>query len=119
MNHNEILARFPHASKDFIRRNLEAGGVSSSAVIERSSTDEPVAAEAGKSPDAKRHSVCITSFRVRLCDERNLYDKYFTDTLAYAGTIHGDSPKEIEIQVRQEQVSDAGLERTEIEITPL
>lgn len=68
-----------------------------------------------------RHLVRITSFRLRLLDERNLADKYFTDALIYAGIIHGDSTKEAQIIVTQEQVLHVANERTEIiiEVIPL
>lgn len=97
----------------------KTGRLSSNPVSEPNPCHESLATEARKRPDASRHSVRITSHRTRLCDERNLFDKYFTDALIYAGAIHGDSPKEIEISVTQQLVKSTAEQRTEITIQPL
>lgn len=95
-------------------RTNKAGSVPSSAKPEPPVHDESMAAEKGNDAHPIRRVVRITSFRLRLLDERNLADKYFTDALIYAGILHGDSPDEAQIIVRQEKVSEAALERTEI-----
>lgn len=109
----ELIARKLPIS-DATRKRNQAGGVPSCPEPERIVRHEPVATEEGKRTDSVRRLVCIKSFRLRLLDERNLADKYFTDALIYAGIIHGDSTKEAQIVVTQEQVSDPALERTEI-----
>lgn len=96
-----------------IARNT-ANGVSSDAQPEHRSGHEPVATEARKGTNSIRYSVCLTSYRVRLCDERNLHDKWFTDALIYAGIIPDDSPDTIQIEVKQTQVQSRAYERTEI-----
>lgn len=95
-------------------RANKTSSVPSGAEPERSVPHEFVATKKGNDPNPIRRVVRITSFRLRLLDERNLADKYFTDALIYAGILHGDSPDEAQIIVRQEKVSEAALERTEI-----
>lgn len=95
----------------------KVGRVAPDAQRERNTGHEPVAESAGKNNDPKRYRVCITSYRCRLLDERNLYDKYFVDALQYAGAIYSDAPQWCKVEVRQYQVGNPGFERTEIEIT--
>jgi len=63
--------------------------------------------------------VRITSYRNQLLDADNLAggSKYLIDGLRYAGLIPGDSPDQIELQVRQVKVKKSE-ERTEIELQP-
>lgn len=77
---------------------------------------EPVAAKEGEGSDDCFRFVLVTSHRVRLVDERNLYDKYFIDCLVRAGLLYDDSPRFCKIQVGQIKVEDPAAERTTIEI---
>lgn len=63
-----------------------------------------------------RRVVRITSFRCRLLDERNLFDKHFVDALRYAGVLFDDSPAWCQVEVTQRQVGSRDHERTEIEV---
>ncbi len=73
----------------------------------------------GTSADPAKRLVRFKSFRLRLCDERNLTDKYFTDALVAAGLLHDDSPQFCQVQVEQIKVEHWTEERTEITITNL
>lgn len=66
--------------------------------------------------DPTKRLVRFTSHRLRLLDERNLKDKYFTDALRYAGILFNDSPEWAKIEVSQVQVKTKADERTEITI---
>lgn len=114
----ELIARKLPVS-DATRKRNQAGGVPPCPEPKRVIGHEPVATEEGKRPEPIRRLVRIKSYRLRLVDERNLADKYFTDALQYAGAIYSDAPKYAQIIVTQEQVYSAASERTEVEIIPL
>lgn len=61
--------------------------------------------------------VRITSYRVRLLDERNIFEKYLVDALVKASLLRNDSPEWCRVEVKQVKVETPELERTEIEIT--
>lgn len=86
---------------------------------QRDSVDEPVAADAREAANKVRCLVRFTSYRTRLCDERNLWDKHFTDALVEAGLLFDDSPTWCKVEVAQVQVKDKSLERTEITVSYL
>jgi len=113
----KLKARFP-ISESTARLN-SPDGVASRAEPEPPVSHEPVAAQKRKGAYAERCLVRVTSFRLRLADERNLAEKYFVDSLVYAGILHSDSPKHAKVEVTQIQVSDPATERTEIVITPI
>jgi len=71
----------------------------------------------GKDVHAGFRVVRIKSYRQRMCDVRNLFDKHFTDCLVAAGLLVDDSPEWCRIEVEQIQVDHWRYERTEIEIT--
>lgn len=98
------------------RQPNKVSGVASGAEPKHSILNESMAKETGKDAHPIRCIVRITSFRLRLLDERNLADKYFTDSLIYAGILYSDSPKYAQIIVTQERVTERALERTEIVI---
>lgn len=89
----------------------------SDAQRQRDPVHEPVAKDEGKAPDKVRRLVRYKSYRTRLCDERNLWDKHFTDALVEAGILFDDSPAWCQIEVEQIQVKDKAMERTEIEVS--
>jgi hypothetical protein len=95
-----------------------ADGVAPDAVAQPSRDDEHMAEDAREVAYKGRCFVRITSFRRRLCDERNLYDKHFIDALKEAGAFIDDSPKYIQVEVGQEQVQFAYEERTLIVMSP-
>lgn len=118
MTREEILKLWPNATESTIQRNLDAGSVASNAIVEQSSQANPAAADAGEVAYQGRCLVGITSFRRRLCDERNLYDKHFVDALTEAGAFVDDSPKYVQVIVGQVQVEHAHEERTVIVLNP-
>lgn len=77
---------------------------------------EPVGTDEGKANNARRRTVRITSYRMRLIDERNLWDKHFVDALVRSGLLVDDSPQWCEVIVKQVQVGNPKLQRTEIVI---
>lgn len=109
MNLNEI---FPRASKDFLQANRASPGPEP----ERTVRDEPLAKAERKKAVPRRRILRITSFRTRLLDTDNLCPKYFIDALRMSGIIDDDTPKHIDLQVRQEKVRHRAEEKTTIEI---
>ena len=109
-------------SKGFVRqpdgswRKMPPRSVAKDAVLERNQPDEFLAEDAGKGLEPRRRRVRFTSFRVRLCDERNLCDKHYTDALVRAGILFDDSPDWAEVEVRQEKVEHWHDERIQIDI---
>lgn len=77
---------------------------------------EPVGTEEGKTKDAGRFLVRITSFRKRLLDPDNLCPKYFVDALRYQKLIPDDSAKFIDLSISQRK---SKTDYTEIEILEL
>ena len=118
MTREELLARYPNASASFIRANAGPDRVAPAPVGKPSVGDEPVAEGPGGCAYQGRCFISITSFRRRLCDERNLYDKHFVDALKQAGAFVDDSPKYVKVEVVQEKVQFAYEERTLISMTP-
>ena len=124
MTRAELQARFPNASEAFLRRTADDGAVvvadsvASNPVAQPSRDDEHMAEDAGEVAYQGRCLVSITSFRRRLCDERNLYDKHFVDALKEAGAFIDDSPKFVKVEVSQQQVQFAYEERTLIVMSP-
>lgn len=124
MTRAELKARFPNASEAFLRRTADDGAVAVSdrvapdAVDQPSGENDPVATDAGEVAYKGRCLIRITSFRRRLCDERNLYDKHFVDALKEAGAFVDDSPKFVQVEVIQKQVQFAYQERTLIVMSP-
>ena len=124
MTRRELQARFPYASEAFLRRTADDGpvavadSVAPDPVAQSNRDDEHLAEDAGEVAYQGRCLVRITSFRLRLCDERNLYDKHFVDALKEAGAFIDDSPKYVQVEVDQVQVQFAHEERTSIVLTP-
>jgi hypothetical protein len=124
MTRRELQERFPNASEAFLRRTADdrplavADRVAPDPVGQPSRDEEPVAEDEGGVAYKGRCLVRITSFRRRLCDERNLYDKHFVDALKEAGAFVDDSPKYVQVEVSQEQVQFAHEERTVIVLSP-
>jgi len=67
-------------------------------------------------PKQRKRKVIITSYRKRLLDKDNLYagTKPLVDALKKAGLIWDDSPKWINLEVKQ--AVDGKNQRTEVEI---
>jgi hypothetical protein len=115
---NELKRLFPGASLSCLKAN-QLDRVAPVAERQCRPGNESVAAPKGKGAYPGRSLVRVTSYRLRLCDERNLFDKYFIDSLVYAGLLRDDSPDEVVVEVRQEQVKNRTQERTVITIEPL
>jgi hypothetical protein len=125
MTRRELKELFPNASESFLRRTADEhradpspDGVPPTAVVESGGENDPVGTDAGEVAYQGRCLVSITSFRLRLCDERNLYDKHFVDALKEAGAFVDDSPKYVQVEVGQVQVKSPHEERTLIVMTP-
>jgi hypothetical protein len=114
----ELIKKRLPVSQSTIRANFGPNRVAPGSVGQSTAGDEPLAENAGGFAYTGRCLIRITSFRRRLCDERNLTDKYFTDALIEAGIAPSDAPKYVKVEVNQEQVRFDYLERTVIIITP-
>lgn len=93
-------------SADFVKRNPHIYGNQTDRVApdtERKpdSGHDALAAPEGASNNPGFRTVLITSWRTRLVDERNLFDKYFVDSLVQAGLLRDDSPAWCKVFVRQ------------------
>lgn len=97
----------------------KANRVANPPVVQRSVEHEPLGKAERTSLYPGCVSICITSYRFRLLDERNLWDKWIVDGLVYAGIIRDDSPQWAKVQVEQVKVDNRAEERTEITITAL
>jgi hypothetical protein len=111
-------------SKSFIARNpqlyeRQTNRVSPTAIGKQDSGNEPLAKAARAGLDPKRRLVRIKSFRLRVVDERNLFDKFFVDSLVYAGILFDDSPRWVKVEVEQVQCDSGHQERTEIEVSEI
>ena len=116
MTADEIKARFPRASESFIKANSDAGCVPAGSQQQRNPGNEPVGKDARETADPFRRRVRITSCRRRLCDERNLFDKHFVDSLVEAGILYDDSPQWLAIEVVQTLVKHPADECTLIQV---
>jgi len=122
MTQNEILRRFPNASRSTLVRN-QAGGDGAVAQPEQAVHHEPVGSASAQEKDSgqcpSRFRLQVVSFRTRLLDLDNLCAKFHVDALRYLGIIPDDSPAHIDLLVSQEKVSHTNQCRTEITITPI
>lgn len=126
MTTEELKARFPHASAEFIRRNASDAAPAPAprpahpappAVLERRDALEPLEGDKAQERGAARFVVRVNSRRVRLCDEDNLCEKFLVDGLRYAGIIPSDAPDRCRIIPTQTKVRHYAEEETEIVIT--
>ena len=120
MNEEKLRELFPNASAAFIAAN-SVGARLQDPVPEPVVRHEPMGADKGKTQSATRFAVGITSFRMRELDPDNLAGgcKYVVDALRYGRLIPNDSPKDIDLTIRQKKVASKEQERTEIEIAPI
>jgi len=116
---NELRKHFPGASADTLARNTPTGGVASGPERAPDPGHEPVGAVAPEIARPNRRLVRVTSYRVRLCDERNLFEKHFVDALVRAKLLVNDSAQFAHIQVEQKQVEHGWEECTVLEISDL
>lgn len=125
----ELLARFPHASAQFIRdnasdakpapapaRNDQRVGCLPAPELERDRRQKPLPCDVLPHKGETRFVVRITSRRVRLLDEDNLCEKFLVDGLRYAGIIPDDAPDRCRIITTQKKVAHFRDETTEIAI---
>lgn len=112
-----IRKKYP-LSASVIRANSGDNSLAPAPVVECRSENEPVAADEGEVAYKARCLVRIISFRRRLCDERNLYDKHFVDALKEAGAFVDDSPEYVQVQVKQVKVEKDTEERTMLILSP-
>lgn len=128
MNLERLKQLFPKASESFLRANADNGqldwayksdyadGVPHPSELEPNPRDESVGAPEGASLDTAKRLVRVKSFRLRLLDERNIWDKYIVDSLVRAGLLRDDSPEFCKVEVEQVKVASKAEERTEIVI---
>ncbi len=102
MNQNELLRRWPNASRSV--QELNAAHSGPSAALECDSGH--VSLEAGQVQEgtAGRIHVRITSRRKKLSDPDGLCEKYLLDCVRYCGWIADDSAAHITLETRQEKL---------------
>ena len=114
MTPEQLKAKFPNASADFIAANSRTP-----AALESNSGDAPLAPRQVQKGRARKILVSVTSYRRKLADPDGLCEKYFLDCCKYAGFIPDDSPTEIELVTKQKKVSKGEPEETVIELFEL
>lgn len=102
----------------FAKASAKTGRVAPDAERKRDPGHESLAAAPGANRHSTRRLVRLTSYRRRELDERNLWDKYFVDSLVLAGILVDDSPAWAKIEVIQ-RVADWPCEWVEIEVFDL
>ncbi len=136
MTEQQLVERFPNASKSFIKANATINLRSSTtkeprqvdihpddtgpvAKLERDPRVRALAAlPVQKGATGKVH-VRITSNRKRLLDEDNCCCKFHIDLLRYAGIIPGDTPAQAKIEIVQEKTEPGAGEYIKIEVFEL
>lgn len=115
------LRKLFERNRGLAQRNahLAPGGVVATPINQSPVCNRPVGKKEGEGLNPGRRLVRIKSYRVRLLDERNCEDKYFTDALQYAGILYSDSPKWCKVEVEQVKVGDPAMERTVIEVSEM
>lgn len=105
---------FPRASKDFLDLNRSVPDPQPESALR----DEPLGNVKRKKADPRCRVLRYTSYRARLLDTDNLAGgtKYFTDALRQCGVIADDTPKHIQLEVKQIKVQHRSEERTVIEL---
>lgn len=119
-----LLRLFPNASKSTLAANGYSGKPQDYAPTipdpqrEQNALRPLDGGARGEEAGPQRAHLRITRFGSRLLDDDNLRGgaKPLIDCLKESGLIEDDSPKWIDLEVKQELVP-AGEERTEIEIT--
>lgn len=125
MTREQLTARFPNASEDFLRRNASDGGARSipnrytgpAAVVERNPRDGALGALPVQKATGGLFLVRVTAFRCRLLDEDNLAEKYHVDLCRYAGVLPSDAAGKAKITTSQEKVRTEAEERVEIVVS--
>ncbi len=108
----EVEQLFPRASRDFI--DLNRGPQAS--FMEHGNSHGALAKKKTKESHSGKYVVRVTSYRVRLCDEDNLCEKFHVDACRYAGLLPSDAPNKAHIEVYQKKVANKKQEKTLIEI---
>ena len=116
MTPDQLKAKFPNASADFLKANLHADHSRQAAVMERSAGDESLATNQGQERAAGKLHVRFVSVRKRLLDPDNVSVKWTLDCLRYAGIIRGDEPDKISLEVSQRKTNKGEREQTIIEV---
>ncbi len=109
-------------AKGFVRQpdgsyiKIKPDRLASPAKQESNPVHESVAAPPRAVKNTSRCRVCVTSFRCRLLDERNIWEHYAVDALTKFGVIFDDSTKWVEIKVQQVHIDNPVRERTVITV---
>lgn len=119
MTRNEIIRRFPYASKAFLQ--LNAPPELQNPQPQRNPGKTPPLSDGRKEtgPSLPPIRVRILSRRRRLLDPDNLHVKALVDALRYARLIPDDSAAHIELSVDQEKVFLALEEMTIVQLSIL
>lgn len=116
MTKNELLARYPRASKSFIAANLDVESPRKAAVMESHARTQPLATSQVEEGVSAPILVRVVSTRKRLCDSDNLAAKFIIDNLRNCGAIEGDEPEKITVEVSQRKVRKGEEEFTVIQV---
>lgn len=117
MTQNEILRRFPRASKSCLARN--AAHPLPNPEPQSHAGQSAGRKNAGKKdrPSGPKIRVRITSCRRRFVDPDNLFVKPLIDALRYEGLIPNDSSSDIILELHQQKVFLVDAEMTIVELS--
>jgi hypothetical protein len=116
MKRSEILSRWPHASEDLIKANLDYEDPRQTTFLESYPSFRTMGKVQAKKGTSRKFLVRVTSIRKRLLDIDNLCEKYHVDLCRYAGIISSDAPGTTEIEVCQRKTQKGEEEFVEIEV---
>jgi hypothetical protein len=97
LNEQELRARFPRASENFIQANSDKNQ-GKATELERHPIHAPLAKVQVQDGTKRNFIVRYASRRHRLLDEDNTCSKYLTDLLRYAKILDADSPDQTKIE---------------------
>jgi len=122
MTADQLKARFPNASPEFLRANARPPLASPlpPAIAQHDAADEPLAADRRKENGNRRSHVRIERRSLKLLDKDNLYGsvKWLCDAMRYGNLIPDDDPESIELTVTQLRVRTRAETGTAVTIAP-
>lgn len=112
MTREQLLAKFPNASPEFIRLNSDPARGNPTAVVEHGDANARRAETPAIDRNTERFIVRIVSVRKRLLDPDNICEKFLIDGLRYAGLISNDDPGKITLETSQRKTERGEKEHT-------
>lgn len=119
MSFQQYLAHEARVNRHKLKHENETDCPRKNPIVECAVGDEPLETNQSQEGTAGRFRVQFVSIRKRLCDPDNLSVKWLLDCLRYCGSIPGDEPEKIILEVSQRHTGKNEQEHTTIEVTEL